>query len=99
MKWIALFLGAFLLLFEKGMAQTTPSPQKTSKTETIYIPTDASPPSSVEDPSQPFFAVPPEYEVNEEFKDLKERVEDLKKRVEKLEKHQESQAIEKNIKQ
>lgn len=91
MKWIGLFLTALLLPYEKGMAQATPTPQKNSKTETIYIPTDLPPPASTENLSQPFFDSTTGYEVNEE-------VEDLKARVEKLEKILTSQAGDKNVK-
>ncbi len=94
MKWVAFFLGALLLLFERGMAQTSPTPQKSPKTEIINIPTDLPVPPSAEEvaPTHPFFAAPSTgYEVNDELEALKER-------VDKLEKHLASQAAQKNIK-
>jgi hypothetical protein len=94
MKWVGLFLGALLLLSERGMAQTNTSSQETGKTDTIYIPTDLPLPPSAEKvaPTHPFFAAPSTgYEANDEFEELKDR-------VDKLEKHLASQVDEKNIK-
>lgn len=94
MKWMGLFLTALLILSGKGMAQTSPNPQKTSKTDTIYIPTDLPLTPSAEEvaPTDPFFAAPSTgYEVNEEL-------EALKARVDKLEKMLASPAVDKNVK-
>jgi len=81
MKWISLFLTALLLPSERGMAQTSPAPQKNSKTETVYIPTDLPPPTSTENFSQPFFDSTTGYEVNEEVEELKAKVEKLEKKI------------------
>ncbi|HUX78124.1 MAG TPA: hypothetical protein VMW10_00015 [Alphaproteobacteria bacterium] len=85
MKWAVFLLASTLLSSEKGIAQTTATPDKNAKTETIYIPTGKPPPATTENFSQPFFASTTGYEVNEE-------VEELKSRVEKLEKMLASQA-------
>ena len=79
MKWAGFLLAATLLVSENGIAQTNPTPEKTTKTQTIYIPTGNPPPATTENFSQPFFASTQGYEVNEEVEELKSRVEKLEK--------------------
>ena len=98
MKWVGCSLAALMLLVEGGMAEPDSVPQKTTKTETIYIPTDNPPPASAEDLSQPFFAAPStgneameEIEahkgelkkLHQEVKELQEDVKMLKQQVKK----------------